>query len=142
MRLSQTAAYALHASVQLAQSNSNVPVPCNRLANEGGMPERFLLQVLRTLVTQGILHSTRGVDGGYSLRRPAAEVSVLEVIEAVDGPIHPALPPGANLPEEAGVRLSDALARAAEAVRACLQAITLADLLPNGTHVGWWPSEK
>ena len=47
-------------------------------------PERFLLQVLRSLVTHGILRSARGVDGGYSLTRPPEEVSVLEVIEAID----------------------------------------------------------
>ena len=51
------------------------------------MPERFLLQILRNLVTHGILRSTRGVDGGYSLVRPADEVSVLDVIEAIEGPM-------------------------------------------------------
>ena len=51
------------------------------------MPERFLLQILRNLVTHGILQSHRGVEGGYSLERPAEQISLLELIEAVDGPL-------------------------------------------------------
>jgi hypothetical protein len=51
------------------------------------MPERFLLQILRVLVTHGILRSTRGVDGGYALTKPADQISLLEVIEAIDGPL-------------------------------------------------------
>jgi Rrf2 family protein len=66
VKLSRTASYALQAVLQLAQSDaSGYPVPCSRLAAEGKMPERFLLQILRSLVTHGILGSTRGVDGGY-----------------------------------------------------------------------------
>ena len=51
------------------------------------MPERFLLQILRVLVTHGILKSTRGVEGGYSLSRSPEAISLLEVIEAIDGPL-------------------------------------------------------
>jgi Rrf2 family protein len=49
------------------------------------MPERFLLQILRSLVTSGILRSTRGVEGGYCLKRPPEQISLLEIIEAVEG---------------------------------------------------------
>ena len=83
MKLSRTVSYAVRAAMQLAESEPMVPVPCSRLASEGEMPERFLLQILRILVTHGILKSTRGVDGGYSLSRPADEISLLEVIEAI-----------------------------------------------------------
>jgi Rrf2 family protein len=54
------------------------------------MPERFLLQILRVLVTHGILKSTRGVEGGYSLSRSPEAISLLEVIEAIDGPLETA----------------------------------------------------
>src|SRR5262249_11351063 len=47
MKLSRTVAYALQATLQLADVDPNVPVPCSKLAAEGGMPERFLLQILR-----------------------------------------------------------------------------------------------
>ena len=131
MKLSQTAAYALYVSVRLAQSNPNIPVPCSRLATEGQMPERFLLQVLRTLVMQGILRSTRGVEDGYRLGRSAQDISVLDVIEAVDGPIRPALPPAPLMPMEAETRLRDTLARATATLRRELHAIKLVDLLPR-----------
>ena len=67
MKLSRTVAYAVRATLQLAQNPSDSPVPCSKLASDGNMPERFLLQILRNLVTHGILRSTRGVDGGYTL---------------------------------------------------------------------------
>jgi Rrf2 family protein len=87
MKLSRTVSYALQAVILLAGEDSRQPVPCNRLAADGNLPERFLLQILRTLVSQGVLVSTRGVDGGYCLARPAEKISLLEVIEAIDGPL-------------------------------------------------------
>src|SRR3954470_15915458 len=92
MKLSRTVAYAVQATLQLAQNKSGLPVPCSQLASEGNMPERFLLQILRHLVTHGILHSTRGVDGGYSLERKPEDISLLDVIEAIDGPLSATLP--------------------------------------------------
>ncbi|MEX0792735.1 MAG: Rrf2 family transcriptional regulator [Pirellulaceae bacterium] len=92
MKLSRTVAYALQATMQLAQSGSKVPVPCSQIAAQGEMPERFLLQVLRSLVTHGVLQSTRGVDGGYMLIRPGGQISLLDVIEAIDGPVNAHLP--------------------------------------------------
>ena len=87
MKLSRTVAYGVQATLQLARSNSSTPVPCSQLAAEGHMPERFLLQILRRLVTHGVLHSTRGVDGGYSLARKPEQITLLEIIEAIDGPL-------------------------------------------------------
>jgi Rrf2 family transcriptional regulator, cysteine metabolism repressor len=100
MKLSRTVAYALQAILQLANSEeSGAPVPCSRLAANGKMPERFLLQILRNLVTHGILGSTRGVVGGYSLERNPADISLLDVIEAVEGPVVPLLPVHEGLPK-------------------------------------------
>jgi Rrf2 family protein len=94
------------------------------------MPERFLLQVLRHLVTHNILHSTRGVDGGYSLKRAPAEISILQLIEAIDGPFAVAWPvaegPAASPPE---ARLRQALEQVTAAARRQLDAIKIADLL-------------
>ena len=131
MKLSRTASYALQAVLQLAQSDaSGYPVPCSRLAAEGKMPERFLLQILRTLVTHGILGSTRGVDGGYSLERSPDEISLLDVIEAVDGPVTPSLPPAEGLSEQANSKLKCALAGITELARRELAAVKLIHLLP------------
>src|SRR5688572_31420844 len=111
MKLSRTVAYGVQATLQLARSNSSSPVPCSQLASEGHMPERFLLQILRNLVTHGILHSTRGVDGGYMLERPPDQISLLEVIEAIDGPITPSIPLGDALPGESHEKLQSALSQ-------------------------------
>lgn len=132
VKLSRTASYALQAVLQLAQSDaSGCPVPCSRLAAEGKMPERFLLQILRSLVTHGILGSTRGVDGGYVLQRSPEDVSVLDVIEAVDGPVTPSLPTSDGLSEQAAIKLECTLAGVAALARRELAAVKLIHLLPS-----------
>jgi Rrf2 family protein len=93
------------------------------------MPERFLLQILRHLVTHGILHSTRGVDGGYALDRAPQEISLLDVIEAIDGPLTAAVPAINGGAQPGEVRLREALEEVALAMREKLGAIKLADLM-------------
>ena len=92
MKLSRTVEYAVQATLQLAQSQTGGPVPCSQLAASNAMPERFLLQILRSLVTHGILSSTRGVVGGYVLQRRPEEISLLDLIEAIEGPLVGSLP--------------------------------------------------
>ncbi len=130
MKLSRTVSYALQATLQLAQTNSDGPVPCSRLASEGKMPERFLLQILRNLVAHGILGSTRGVEGGYTLERAPDEISLLEVIEAIEGPLTSSLPAGEGLPEDSRSRLEQALSEVTATARRELESIKLAHLLP------------
>lgn len=105
MRMSRSTAYAIGAVLQLANAPSEVPVPCSRLAKTGEMPERFLLQILRTLVNHGLLKSTRGVDGGYSLTRPLSEITLLQIFEATEGPMTPSLPPLDSLPTASQAQL-------------------------------------
>lgn len=130
MKMSRTVAYAVQASIYLAQAQGEGPVPCSRLASEGKMPERFLLQILRHLVARGILASTRGVDGGYCLDRPADEVSLLEVIEAIDGPLVTDLPLGDGLSGKSRQRLTEAIGQVTRQMREQLAAIKLAHLMP------------
>jgi Rrf2 family protein len=112
-------------------------VPCSRLAAEGRMPERFLLQVLRNLVTHGILGSTRGVEGGYTLDRSPGDISLLEVIEAVNGPFDAALLLHEGLPNESRTKLECIWTRVTEIARGELRAVKLSHLLPGGDgHVG------
>jgi Rrf2 family transcriptional regulator, cysteine metabolism repressor len=130
MKLSRTVEYALQATLQLSQAHTGIPVPCSQLAAQGNMPERFLLQILRNLVTHGILQSTRGVVGGYALERDLDGVSLLEIIEAIEGPVTSSIPSTAGLPDEAQARLGEAMARVTEIVRRELAAIKLSDLAP------------
>jgi Rrf2 family protein len=57
------------------------------IAQAQGIPERFLLKVLKPLASARILYSVKGPNGGYRLARPSSQVSLLEIVEAVDGPI-------------------------------------------------------
>lgn len=98
MKLSRKVAHAVRATLQLSQHPSDSLVPCSKLASEGNMPERFLLQILRNLVNHGILRSARGLDGGYALARPPDEISLLDVIEAIDGPMNAGDLAGDGLP--------------------------------------------
>jgi Rrf2 family protein len=129
MKLSRTVSYAVQATIQLAKNKSADPVPCSQLAAEGNMPERFLLQILRNLVTHGILRSTRGVDGGYALVRAPEDVSLLEVIEAIEGPMETTDPGGGGLPVASQHRLHDALKQVTLTAREQLEAIKFSQLL-------------
>ena len=132
MKLSRTVSYAVQAAIQLAQADPGATVPCSQLAAEGRMPERFLLQVLRNLVTHGILRSTRGVDGGYSLVRPPEQISLLEVIEAIEGPYDSESSVGESegITAEGQLKLKDALTQVTDTTRKQLEAIKLSQLLP------------
>lgn len=129
-KLSRTVSYAIAATLQLAKAKGDAPVPCNQIATEGKMPERFLLQILRSLVNAGILKSTRGVVGGYALNKPANEISLLEIMEAVEGPYESQM---AN--EEDGIlsgnaNLRGALQDLADTSKKQLAAIRLSQLAP------------
>lgn len=128
MKLSRTVAYAVRATLQLAERGSETPVPCNRLAAEGQMPERFLLQILRSLVTHGILRSTRGVEGGYTLARQLEEISLLDIIEAIEGPLQtePVDVVDDNAQQE---RLMSALREISQTTRRQLDAIRLSQFV-------------
>ncbi len=131
MKLSRTVSYAVQAMLQLAQSEPEVPIPCSRLAASGNMPERFLLHILRNLVVHGILQSSRGVDGGYWLCRDPSEISLLDVIEAVEGPMKPDKPAAEGLNRETRAKLAQALSDVSALARRELAAIKLSQLAPQ-----------
>ncbi len=79
--------YALGALVELYRHGDNGPVPIAELARRRQIPVQFLEQLFATLRRAGVVRSQRGVKGGYSLARPAAEVTVLELVELLDGPL-------------------------------------------------------
>ncbi|MCE3265637.1 MAG: transcriptional regulator, BadM/Rrf2 family [Solirubrobacterales bacterium] len=76
--------YAVVALAELARSGSD-PIPIGQIAERRGMPVQFLEQLFSTLRRAGILTSHRGAKGGYTLARPAGEITVLEVVQALDG---------------------------------------------------------
>ena len=87
MKLTLASRYALHALVPLAKGRQHQPVACHVVATAEGIPDQFLLKILNRLVRVGILLSAKGPHGGFQLARAPETISVLEVIEAVDGPL-------------------------------------------------------
>ena len=79
--------YALSALVELHLHGDGAPVPLAELARRRDIPVQFLEQLFATLRRAGVLRSQRGVKGGYTLGRPADQVTVLEVVELLDGPL-------------------------------------------------------
>src|ERR1700751_2401623 len=79
--------YALTAPVELRHQGDKGPVPIAGLARRRQIPVQFLEQLFAILRRAGVVRSQRGVKGGYSLARPAAEVTVLELLAPPDGPL-------------------------------------------------------
>jgi Rrf2 family protein len=107
--------YALRALVELARLGGGGPVPIGELAKRRDIPVQFLEQLFAVLRRAGILKSQRGVKGGYSFARDPSEVSVIEIVELLDGPV--------------GAGSEGLFADAAEAARGVLAGATVADIV-------------
>jgi len=79
--------YGLRAMLFLAAQEEGRVVAFREVARRMDVPEDFLAKILKTLVRQKLLYSTRGPKGGFALAKPASSISFLDVIEAVQGPI-------------------------------------------------------
>lgn len=87
MRMSAKAEYAVRAMVQLAAVAEGVLVKTDDLAQAQGIPPQFLVDILSALRTDRLVRSHRGRDGGYELGRPAADISIADVLRSIDGPL-------------------------------------------------------
>jgi Rrf2 family protein len=87
LRISRKIDYAIRAMIHLASIPPGTVVPFREIGRQMSVPEDFLAKILKTLVDQGIVRSTRGPHGGYKLARPAEAINVLEIIEAAEGPV-------------------------------------------------------
>jgi Rrf2 family protein len=99
MKLSARTEYACLAMLQLAQDyDCGEPVQIRRIADEHGIPARFLVQILLQLKSASLVSSTRGPAGGYRLSRPPREISLAEVIDVMEGDERPATNAGKATP--------------------------------------------
>lgn len=87
MRFSQKTEYGLRAVLYLASRFGQPGMPAREIAREEGIPERFLEQQITVLKKAGVVHSQRGPSGGCRLARHPADITVLEVVEALEGPL-------------------------------------------------------
>lgn len=108
--------YAVVALAELARSG-DAPVPIAQIAERRAMPVQFLEQLFSTLRRDGLLHSQRGVKGGYTLARRPEEITVLEVVQALDGRV-------GQEADEAGGIWRDGV----EALRGVFTSTTIADI--------------
>jgi len=133
MKLTRAASYAIHALVFMANQKHNRPIASHHIAQARGIPERFLLKVLKPLVSVRVLLSIKGPNGGYRLAKPAHDISLLEILEAVDGPIRGQA--SFDRDETDGPlnkRLDQICNLAAEQVRKQLQKVRISDLASKG----------
>jgi Rrf2 family protein len=87
VRLTAKADYAVRAAVELAAAADERPVKADAIARAQSIPPAFLDHILGALRQAGIAESRRGADGGHRLARPAAEVTLADVLRAIDGPL-------------------------------------------------------
>lgn len=113
--ISTKSPYALQALTELGRCGGDGPVPIGELARRREIPVQFLEQLFATLRRGGILKSQRGVKGGYTFARPPGEISVLDVVELLEGPL--------------GRDASGIFADAAAAASEVLAGTTIADVI-------------
>src|SRR2546428_2475422 len=87
MYFSAKGEYGIMAVLDLALANGSAPVQAKTIADRQGIPLRFLEHILSALKHAGLVESARGAHGGYRLVKPASEIRIGDVIQAVDGPI-------------------------------------------------------
>jgi Rrf2 family transcriptional regulator, cysteine metabolism repressor len=91
MKVSLRATYGIMAAVDLAMHLGTAPVQAKSIARRQAIPARFLEQVLHSMKKAGLVSSLRGAQGGYVLSKKPSEVSIAEILEALDGPLLPPL---------------------------------------------------
>lgn len=129
MRTTAKADYAVRAAIELAAAGEMVTA--EHVAQATGIPHNFLENILRDLRRAGLVESRRGQAGGYLLAKPADEISIADVIRAVEGPLANVrgLSPEALAYEGSAAKLRDVWVALRASVRSVLEAVTLADVV-------------
>jgi Rrf2 family protein len=130
MHISAKADYALRACIELAVAEGTGAVKGERIAQAQEIPLKFLENILGDLRQAGVVRSQRGMEGGYWLARPAAEITLAEVIRSVDGPLANVRGVRPESLEYAGSSepLRDVWVALRASLRSVLEATTLADV--------------
>lgn len=138
MRVSAKADYAVRACAELAASPHGDPVAVDVLAQGQDLPVSFLERILGDLRRGGVVVSVRGRSGGYRLARPAAEITLADVIRAVDGPlvtVRDERPPSLAY-EGSAASLLDVWVALRTSVRDVLDGVTLESLVTGKLPAG------
>src|SRR6476659_2971993 len=129
VRVSAKADYALRACIELAAAEGEGHVKGERIAQAQEVPLKFLENILGDLRHAGLVRSQRGAEGGYWLARPAAEITLAEIIRAVEGPLAyvRGTRPEALAYRGAAEGLRDVWVALRASLRGVLESVTLAD---------------
>jgi Rrf2 family protein len=130
VRVSAKTDYAIRAVLELAAAPDATPVKGERIATAQGIPLRFLENILMQLRHAGLVESRRGADGGYRLARPPEDVTLADVIRAIDGPLAGV---SGTRPEALGFQgvaepMREVWIAVRASLRSVLEGITLADV--------------
>lgn len=87
MQITRQADYAVRAVLYLAERGRSSPIATAKIGRQQHIPLTFLAKIMSQLSTAGIVHTLRGAHGGISLGRPAEEISLLDILETIDGPL-------------------------------------------------------
>ena len=132
MKISTKGDYATRALQDLAIRYEEGHIPIEAIAERQALPARYLEQLLLTLKRAGFLASKRGVNGGYYLAKPPREITLGQILRAVDGPIVPifcvAESPREHCSQESFCALRDVWAEVRDAVSAIVEHTTLQDI--------------
>jgi Rrf2 family protein len=138
LRLSKKADYALIAMKHLAQKRAAPSTSAREIAEQYGIPIELMAKVLQRLVRTGLLASTQGTRGGYTLGRPASSITVADVIQAIDGPLTvTACSTEKNSCEQySKCNIRDPLWQIRERIVAALGTVTLSEMAADGEAAG------
>ncbi len=130
MKVSAKADYAVRAALELAAAPAGVQVKAERIAAAQAIPRKFLDTILQNLRQAGLVESRRGPEGGHHLARPASDITIADVIRAVDGPLVgvSGRPPEAVEYDGPAAALRETWIAARASLRAVLEHVTLADV--------------
>jgi Rrf2 family protein len=130
VRITAKADYAVRAAVELAAATDGRPVKGEHIAKAQGIPQNFLENILTELRRAGIVRTRRGADGGYQLARPADEVTVADVMRAVEGPLAAVqgVRPNDVSYDGASEKLTEVWVALRASLRDVLEHVTLADI--------------
>ena len=139
MQLTRAADYAVRIMIHLATLPSGTRTNRAALAEAGEIPEHFVGKIVQRLSRAGLIASHRGVGGGFALAVPAERVSVLDVMEAVEGPtqLNACVAPGMSCTRKSWCPAHFVWLEAQEAMTAVLRRATIAKLAQKpAPHVG------
>jgi len=135
MHLNRGVEYGIEGLTYLAQAGSDRSTLLREVSRATSIPETFLSKIFQRLVRSGLVRSRRGFRGGFLLARPASEITLREVVEALQGPIYTPsreADPGKNFTGRAQQAVQQVVEKAQSRVRAVFEEITLADLATAG----------